>query len=102
MGQFVITVANGSNDTERQWTLSCVPDRGGHPTPKAACDRLRSIGGDLEKIRWPSRPCVQNYDPRQVRIVGRWDGEDVNFKQDYTNPSCMAAAAAPIVPDVRV
>ncbi|GAA3679075.1 hypothetical protein GCM10022224_049080 [Nonomuraea antimicrobica] len=85
--------------TAERWVLTCHPDDGTHPDPFAACDRLRRIGGDLERIRFrPDVPCPRIFDPVRVEINGWFYGQHKHFDEHYPNPCFVEKIASPIVP----
>lgn len=101
-GQLGVTLSNFVHGGGfRHWTLTCDPDGGSHPAPRQACDRIRAVDGDLERLS--SRPgiCSRVYDPWHVDITGTWRGQDKNFREDYPNADCMARAAGAVVPNPR-
>jgi hypothetical protein len=92
-------------------TLTCGPDGGTHPNPKAACDALRAVGGDFERLVWdlvrPDVACIDLYDPVYARATGSWqsgpgDGPtfDVDYSKEFGN-SCYASLYSNVVFDFR-
>lgn len=88
-------------------TLTCTPDGGTHPDPTAACNALRKVGGDFEKLTWtwPSdMACIQIYDPVWARATGRWQSSpegpthDVDHTKEFSN-SCFATWYSNVVFD---
>lgn len=78
-------------------TLACDPDGGSHPTPTAACDRLREVNGDFSKLRpRPGTICPAVYSPVTVTASGTWRGKTVSFKKTYGNRCELDAATKPI------
>ncbi|MDS1271169.1 SSI family serine proteinase inhibitor [Lipingzhangella sp. LS1_29] len=71
-------------------TLNCTPDGGSHPSPREACDTLRSVNGEIEEIPAESgRFCPMIWDPVTVTVTGTWNDRDVEFTNTYSN-SCVA------------
>ncbi|GHE48044.1 hypothetical protein GCM10017673_57250 [Streptosporangium violaceochromogenes] len=86
--------------TVRHWYLTCDPDGGSHPDPHGACDRLRDIDGDLDRLRFrPDVACPRIYAPVRVKITGTWYGEFKVFSEKYPNACYAEQLAGPVVPD---
>lgn len=80
-------------------TLTCTPDGGSHPHPEAACDALRAVGGDFEKLVFTWKPgisCIDIYDPVYARATGSWQSSPegptflVDYSKEFSN-SCYAS-----------
>ncbi|MEU6998291.1 SSI family serine proteinase inhibitor [Nonomuraea sp. NPDC046570] len=98
-GELRITRYNIHQGTVDRWYLTCDPDGATHPDPKAACDRLWEIGGDLEKLRFrPVGPCPRVYHPIRVEIDGRWYDQRKKFAIVYPNSCFAELLALPVVP----
>jgi hypothetical protein len=56
-------------------TLTCDPDGGSIADPKLACDELRAVNGDFDKLM-PDRQvlCAKHVDPIEAIAVGWWHG----------------------------
>ncbi|TMR99313.1 SSI family serine proteinase inhibitor [Nonomuraea basaltis] len=81
------------NAPARGALLRCNPDGGTHPNPRAACDVLRGIGGDLNQIRVPATTaCGQEVEPYVVAVTGRWHGKQVQWSKGYRNSCALKAA----------
>ncbi|MFI7698899.1 SSI family serine proteinase inhibitor [Nonomuraea sp. NPDC049480] len=79
-------------------TLHCNPDGGNHPNPKAACDLLRQVGGDLNKIHVPKNAaCGNEVEPYVVVITGQWHGKKVRWDKGYRNGCAMKAAGGKLL-----
>ncbi|WP_188187246.1 SSI family serine proteinase inhibitor [Nonomuraea sp. SYSU D8015] len=79
-------------------TLHCNPDGGNHPNPRAACDLLRKIDGDFNKIHVPpNTKCGQQVKPYVAVITGQWHGKKVQWDMGYRNGCAMKAAAGPLL-----
>lgn len=76
--------------------LTCTPDGGTHPDPKAACSSLRAVGGDFERLPSTGQPCTREYNPHVARATGSWqvspDGPTflVEYEETFSN-RCIAA-----------
>ncbi|GAB3439730.1 hypothetical protein GCM10027570_04380 [Streptomonospora sediminis] len=95
---FEITVERASTGTLDRYWLNCNPDFGTHPRPQAACERLRSGGGELERMRSGSALCPSTKAPVDVRIVGNWRGTPTEFNEQYPNDCYARVFAEPVVP----
>jgi hypothetical protein len=78
-------------------TLTCGPDGGTHPTPEAACDSLRGVGGAFEQLPdVPGVACPTVFDPHVARADGFWierrggPVRGVRYEQTFGN-RCDAA-----------
>lgn len=78
-------------------TLTCSPDGGTHPTPQAACNSLRQVGGDFASLPWiPDLNCTDQYDPYTGRATGYWSQHpgdpvhDVDYTKTFGN-QCNAS-----------
>jgi len=71
--------------------LECDPAGGTHPAPEMACDQLRAVGGQFTGLPGELRQCILMYAPVDVRAIGHWEGEFVNFEATYAN-RCVAGA----------
>ncbi|WP_186355791.1 SSI family serine proteinase inhibitor [Streptomonospora sp. PA3] len=86
-----------AGSVERFW-LNCDPDFGTHPRPLAACDRLRAVEGDFERLRSGAVFCPPLDDPVAVRITGTWRDRPVDFSERYTNDCDALFSSGPVVP----
>jgi hypothetical protein len=78
-------------------TLTCGPDGGTHPTPKAACDSLRRVGGNFNRLpNVPGGGCPAIFDPHLARATGYWQQSPtgpvivVDYSETFGN-RCRAA-----------
>lgn len=71
--------------------LACNPDAGSHPDPRGACDELRKVKGDFERLE-PDGPvaCTDQWDPVTVEAIGYWGDRRVSYTEWFENP-CWAA-----------
>ncbi|MDA0567008.1 hypothetical protein LG943_22205 [Streptomonospora sp. S1-112] len=93
-----ITVERVLADTVDRFWLNCAPDFGTHPEPHAACDRLRTLDGDLHRLSPEYVLCPGDHDPVRVEITGTWQGEDRDFTARYANSCSARAVGGPVVP----
>ncbi|HET6633859.1 MAG TPA: subtilase-type protease inhibitor [Streptomyces sp.] len=91
-----LTVARGehadSATPQRAVTLTCGDGiaAGTHPAPRAACDRLRAVHGDVTALQPEERTlCPMVYDPVVVTAVGVWQGRRVHYERTFAN-QCFA------------
>nr|WP_062340600.1 SSI family serine proteinase inhibitor [Herbidospora sakaeratensis] len=77
--------------------LLCDPDVGSHPTPKQACDLLRSVDGDLGRLADdPNWICTKEYLPHRVTATGNWKGKAVRYARTFGNRCEMTAVTGEI------
>ncbi|MEV0593546.1 SSI family serine proteinase inhibitor [Nonomuraea cavernae] len=86
-----ITVTQ-NNGWSRVYRLTCDPDGGNHPNATAACGALRSVDGQISRLRRPDAVCTREYAPTKVSVKGKWRGTNLSFSGSYPN-SCLARAA---------
>ena len=83
--ELTIVSDDGTGKTET-WTLSCGPDSGTHPDPKAACAALAAKGAKAMPPVAKDAICTQQYGgPQTAKITGTWQGEPVNASFSRTN-----------------
>lgn len=87
-----ITPETTASPAPAKATLACDPDGGTHPDPRAACEELRNVDGDFERLS-PPEPymCTLEIAPVRVEAIGYWNGERVDYTETFDNP-CIAAA----------
>ncbi|WP_158673882.1 MULTISPECIES: SSI family serine proteinase inhibitor [Streptomyces] len=82
---------------ERTDTLKCFPPGGTHAKPIAACDKLRQIDGDLDRLKSSTGNtgvvCTLQYEPVKVQIEGKLKNKKVHWTYTYGNPCLMRQAA---------
>lgn len=82
---------------ERTDTLQCIPPGGTHENPVAACDKLREVGGNLDRLKQAADGmggvCTLQYEPVTVQIDGELKGKKVHWTYIYGNPCLMHQAA---------
>jgi hypothetical protein len=74
-------------------SLSCEPAGGSHPKKEAACETLRSVGGDFGRITSRPQNCTMIYQPVDVTASGTWRGKPVKFAATYAS-RCSADAGS--------
>lgn len=92
----VLTVGKGTDaasaGVQRAVVLNCAPSASGtHPAGAAACDEVRSVDGELQKLVGSdaSGPvCTRIWDPVVVTADGVWEGKRVSWEHSFSN-SCM-------------
>jgi hypothetical protein len=85
-------------EPKRGATLRCNPDGGNHPNPRAACDVLRGVGGNLDKLHVPAdTACGQEVKPYVVVVAGHWRGKRVQWSKGYRNACAMRAAGGKLL-----
>ncbi|MGW1836618.1 subtilase-type protease inhibitor [Streptomyces sp. BBFR2] len=97
----VLTVGHGEHRADaavqRAVTLSCMPKASGtHPSPGAACNRLRAVGGEFDKVTRADGAgvvCTREWDPVVVTADGVWQGRRVSYTHTFAN-SCELRAGA--------
>jgi Subtilisin inhibitor-like. len=95
--ELTLSVTAQGSDTPATARLTCDPDGGTHPAPKAACDALRAVDGRPELLTpAPGTVCVGLYDPRTVQITGHWQGREVSYEATFGNECHLRAATGPI------
>lgn len=95
---FQLIVYKGEDDTGtelREAVLICNPDLGSHPNAKAACDAVRAVGGDLDKLTTRDGICIKVHQPVTAVFDG-WYGSRVQFKKTYGNDCALRNALAPV------
>ncbi|RVX43135.1 subtilisin inhibitor-like [Nonomuraea polychroma] len=96
-GKLKIAIAVKDGPT-RGGTLHCGPDGGTHPHPRAACDVVRKVGGDFNKIHVPAdETCGEEVKPYAVVITGTWRGKKVQWSKGYRNFCVMQAAGGKLL-----
>lgn len=98
-----ITVQGDASAQSSTHTLRCRPNGGSHPTPHAACRRLRHVHDDVWKPVPPGTMCTMIYGgPETAQIAGTVHGKPVAAEFERTNGCEMARwdALVPVLPDV--
>lgn len=97
-------VVQGETDAQSsKHTLMCRPNGGSHPTPAAACQRLRRVPGWVWQPVPPGTMCTMIYGgPEQAVITGTVHGRPVAAEFNRTNGCELARwdALVPVLPDV--
>ena len=71
----------------REYRLTCDPDGGRHPSPKAACEAIRKSPGTIKPVP-PTANCYdRDFGPQHAKVSGRLFGVDVKAEFDRRN-SC--------------
>ena len=69
---------NKSNAQTKQWTLTCQPAGGTHPTPKKACKALSSAKRPFQPPP-KGQECTMIYGgPQTATVKGTWHGQQVS------------------------
>ncbi|MFO7253165.1 MAG: SSI family serine proteinase inhibitor [Actinomycetes bacterium] len=93
LSELTLTVSRPDGAGATSVTLTCDPDGGTHPSPRAACDLLRSVDGNIGMIR-PTRGvvCTREYAPRTATARGVWRGtKRFVIVRTFGNPCQMHA-----------
>lgn len=77
-------------------TLTCNPDGGTHPNPQKACNALRQVGGNFDRLPGDQRVCPFIFFPFTATANGSWQGRVVIFHRTYTNSCFLQRATAPV------
>jgi Subtilisin inhibitor-like len=75
--------------------LSCDPTAGDHPSSAAACQALKAVGGDFEKLPPRDGICIKVSQPVTAVAEGWYHGP-VQFRKTYENPCVLRNALAPV------
>ncbi|GGM78167.1 subtilase-type protease inhibitor [Thermopolyspora flexuosa] len=71
--EMTLTVTRPDGSNPQSVTLTCDPDGGTHPSPREACDLLRSVDGEIGLLRRsPGTACTREYAPRLASARGVW------------------------------
>ncbi|SDY12508.1 Subtilisin inhibitor-like [Amycolatopsis xylanica] len=73
-------------------TLTCKEPAGSVKDPAKACAVLEAAGGKFSAIEEASTACPLNFAPVTVAVTGRWNGEAVDYKNEFPN-ACNASNA---------
>ncbi|MCI2423571.1 subtilase-type protease inhibitor [Saccharopolyspora sp. K220] len=72
--------------------LQCHPAGGTHKHAAEACALLEEANGNLNVVDAnPTRACTMEYNPIKVTAVGRWNGSEVRFEQEFPNPCTLTS-----------
>jgi hypothetical protein len=66
-------------------SLYCDPDGGDHVNASDACDQMRSVNGDVARLRAQQGACTLQYAPVRVSAEGTWHGEPRHYTKTYSN-----------------
>jgi hypothetical protein len=72
--------------------LRCDPIGGAHPKPIQACDTLKKVGGDPDRLRPARIMCMLIYAPVTAEITGTWKGRKIDWSKTYGNSCEMSRA----------
>ena len=71
--ELTLTVGTSASGDAATARLTCDPDGGTHPSPREACDLLRSVDGEIGLLRRsPGTACTREYAPRLASARGVW------------------------------
>ncbi|MFC4060284.1 SSI family serine proteinase inhibitor [Planomonospora corallina] len=85
VGSYVLRVTPEDGTGSTGATLTCGPDGGTHPNAKEACDQLRRVAGQVERIPENPGPCTLEYAPVRLTATGTWRGRQQRFAKTYPN-----------------
>ncbi|MEV0307282.1 SSI family serine proteinase inhibitor [Nonomuraea fuscirosea] len=77
--------------------LTCDPDGGVHPHPRAACDALHGVDGHVHDLNVDPGPCPLIFDPVEVEVKGHWYGRPTSFHETFSNRCDMDRRLGPLV-----
>jgi hypothetical protein len=91
-GRTELTIAfDNGRGKPATWRLTCDPEGGNHPDPKAACQALDLNGASALPAVPQGRVCTQVFGgPATAVLSGSWHGQAVNSRLDLTN-GCQIA-----------
>jgi hypothetical protein len=89
-GVLTLTLTPDNGGPTTTVTLLCTPDGGSHPTPKAACDSLRAVGGNFNALPDTTDFCPLIFDPHTARATGIWKDRLISYEETFSN-RCFAA-----------
>ncbi|MDH6135723.1 hypothetical protein P3T37_005140 [Kitasatospora sp. MAA4] len=82
---------------ERAVTLSCRPEPSGdHPDATAACGSLIGVQGDFGNLPTAHSFCPDLYLPVLATAEGVWDGQNVAYRQTFTNECDLLRATGQV------
>ncbi|MFC3995964.1 SSI family serine proteinase inhibitor [Nocardiopsis sediminis] len=88
--QLSMEVGPESGGERSDVTLDCNPSGGSHPKADSSCASLEAVGGKFADLPERGSMCTREYDPVTVRATGRWNGEPVDYTEEFGN-RCAAA-----------
>lgn len=96
-----VTLDRGDGTEPEVYTLSCLgePD-GDHPDPAAACAHLAGLEEPFAPLD-EDLACTEQYGgPQTARVIGRWDGVDVDVALRRTDGCAIAQwdSLGPLLP----
>lgn len=88
--ELIVSVYDPLGSAVRQYQLTCDPDGGTHPRPKAACEAIRTAPEAINPVP-PTTNCREIvYGPERAKVSGRLFGVPVTSEFRRTN-SCEEA-----------
>ena len=85
-GSFHLSITSkATGDLVAEASLTCNPAGGSHPDPEAACEQLTRADGCIEAIPEKQGICTKIFKPVILSASGTWDGEERNFKREFSN-----------------
>ncbi|MCT2582597.1 subtilase-type protease inhibitor [Actinophytocola gossypii] len=89
----VVHAKAGTTDVAR---LQCEPAGGSHPDPDTACAELIAANGDFAELEGQQTMCTMELNPVTARANGVWDGETIDWQQEFSNPCVLIAATGSV------
>lgn len=97
----LIEIDRGDGTEPETYTLSCLGEPSGdHPDPRAACVQLEGLEEPFAPLP-EDQICTEQYGgPQTARILGTWDGEDVDLRLDRTDGCAISQwdSLGPLLP----
>ncbi|UBU10811.1 SSI family serine proteinase inhibitor [Nonomuraea gerenzanensis] len=76
--------------------LTCDPDGGFHPFPRAACGALHEVDGYLARLDVDPGPCPLIWDPVEVEATGHWYGRPNSYYEEFPNRCVLERRLGPV------
>ena len=77
--------------------LTCAPDNGTHPAPRASCAVLAAADGIISALRISRDAiCPMIYDPVTVSAIGVWLGRQIRERMTFPNRCVLIAETGPV------
>ncbi|WP_282759548.1 SSI family serine proteinase inhibitor [Actinoplanes sandaracinus] len=80
----------------QQALLRCDADGGTHRAATAACDDLRSVGGDIRALATEDGICTREYRPVTAVAMGVWRGEPLSYRATFSNRCLLLLATGDV------
>jgi hypothetical protein len=77
-------------------TLRCQPVGGAHPKAAKACNALKKVGGQPDRLTPARTMCMMIYAPVTAKIAGTWQSAPVQWSRKYGN-TCELSRATGVI-----